>query len=247
MIGGNPYVVVAGHGFSEEEARLIIAGYALGRTERIQLKPIEGCEGLTDSDLDFPRWGYRTYDCILPSPGSTCEPIDYLVVSGLNGQIDVSAVAALQVACPLAFAELSKVSGDVGFWELDEDRLTAFPKERCREQHLWRAWCHMMTMPQLGVALTHKVLHHKRPKLFPLIDRQTVAALGKQAWLTIHGDLNQAQGEPFEELETWFADLVKDQKGCVPLSRLRLHDILLWCRIIPGQQDEAMRMGSRFL
>lgn len=246
-MGDNPYVVVAGYEFSQDEARSIIAGYALGRTEAIELKAVGTCKELEHRNFDYPRWGYRTYDCILSSPGSACEPVDYLVVSGLNGQIDVSAVAALQEACPLAFAELSRVDEDVYFWELDAHRLSAFPEERCPERHLWRAWCHMMTMPQLGVALTHKTLHHKRPRLFPLIDGQTVGSLGDHAWRTIHTDLNQEEGKPFEELETWFADLVRDQADCVPLSRLRLHDILLWCRIIPGQQDEAISKGKKFL
>jgi hypothetical protein len=166
----------------------------------------------------------------------------------LNGRLDVASTASLQTACSLAFAELAHIEDDVVFWELDNSRLATFPEESCAERHFWLAWCYLMTIPDVGVALTHKTLHHKRPWLYPLIDGQTLKACSDGfAWKTIHNDLNQEGGEPFAHLEGWFADLVAQREGCVPLSRLRLHDILLWCRIMPRQENEAADKGKSIL
>jgi hypothetical protein len=40
--------------------------------------------------------------------------------------------------------------------------------------HLWRCWTLLMGVTGIDVARAHKILHHKRPKLFPLIDNQTL-------------------------------------------------------------------------
>jgi hypothetical protein len=240
------YVSVAGHEFTEERAKSVIAGYALG-TRQTQFQRKRGCETITRAPIEVHRWGYKTYDCVLSSKGPDCEPVDYLVAGGLNGRIDVGAVAALQVAAPPALNELAKIEEEVTFWELREDRLIDIPGEECPERHLWLAWCHMITMPEIGVALTHKVLHHKRPRLFPLADGQTIKALGQgEAWQTIHRDLNR-NAEPFEQLESWFGHLVNNQDGLVGLSRLRLHDILLWCRMMPREEKEAVRLGEKLV
>jgi hypothetical protein len=57
-------------------------------------------------------------------------------------------------------------------------------------------------VPGAGIALTHKVLHHKRPSVFPLLDNKTSAALGGggDAWLQIHRDL-AATPDGWTELE----------------------------------------------
>ena len=91
-----------------------------------------------------------------------------------------------------------------------------------------------MNLPGLDVAIANKTLHHKRPWLFPMLDNLTLESLGGagKAWAVIHGDLTRHADE-FEELETWFAALAS-QKGGVQLTRLRIHDILLWGHVSPN-------------
>jgi hypothetical protein len=244
--GTASYVEVAGHGYQEDEAKQVIAGYALGTVDKTKIHQ-GACTTIPAADPHTPRWGYKTYDCIAPSGHPECEPVDYLVASGLNGRLDVASVAALQSSCPPAFRELSLIPDDVVFWELDGGLLNVFPTHECPERHLWLAWCHMITTPDIGVALTHKVLHHKRPRLFPLIDGQTAKPLGQgTAWKTIHDDL-KGDSAAFAALETWFSELVRWWSGCVALSRLRLHDILLWCAVMTEQRGEAVTAGKKFI
>jgi hypothetical protein len=68
-----------------------------------------------------------------------------------------------------------------------------------------------MSTPDVGRARTHKVLHHKRPALFPLLDRHTADVLrpagqplGWNAWQVIRADID-GSGVGFEELRAWFA------------------------------------------
>jgi len=87
---------------------------------------------------------------------------------------------------------------------------------------------------RVKIALAHKLLHHKRPHLFPLVDRRTHprlidAAKGRHDvgyWSVVHEEL-VGNRDTFETLERTFECLV-DGEADVSLTRLRLHDILLW-------------------
>jgi hypothetical protein len=109
-----------------------------------------------------------------------------------------------------------------------------------------RAWEECMRTPQVKVALTHKLLHHKRLELFPLIDGKTKPLLDVHAdditgmWGVVHRELT-ANSDQFSALEKAFAQLV-DEQGDVPLTRLRLHDILLWLKAT-GNWDYAVGRG----
>lgn len=109
---------------------------------------------------------------------------------------------------------------------------------------LHRAWYLIESVPGCGVTKTHKILHHAWPHLFPLIDRRTMTKLGENLWLTIHKDLSDYE-KAFCELEVWFA-MLAGSRGGVPLTRLRLHDILLWCRVV-GEEGRAVRMRADVL
>jgi hypothetical protein len=93
----------------------------------------------------------------------------------------------------------------------------------------------------LGVALTHKTLHHKRPRLAPLIDGKTVKRTG---WIGIYDDL-QCQVAEFADLEQWFGDLALRNSG-VGISRLRIHDVVLWCSVT-GEFERTERAGRKIL
>jgi len=91
----------------------------------------------------------------------------------------------------------------------------------------------MMSTPDVGRALTHKVLHRKRPALFPPVDRRTADVLrpagqphGWNAWQVIWADIDGSR-DGFEELRAWFGGLAATRGG-MPLDLPRLHDILVW-------------------
>jgi hypothetical protein len=113
------------------------------------------------------------------------------------------------------------------------------------------AWREMMRTPDIGVALTHKVLHHKYPALFPLLDTQTVSVLrhagertGLNAWQVIWADIDENRAE-LGQLRAWFAQQAAGRNGPA-VGLLRLHDILLWLRVL-GQWDTAAAEGRAFL
>lgn len=96
-----------------------------------------------------------------------------------------------------------------------------------------------MSLPGVDVAITHKILHHKRPDFFPLIDNQTLKILGSRAWLTIHDNLT-ANPTGWDQLERQIATLAHNRG--VALTRLRLHDILLWTSVT-GRDAIAQPLG----
>jgi Family of unknown function (DUF6308) len=100
----------------------------------------------------------------------------------------------------------------------------------------------MMATPGVGVALTHKVLHHKQPEIFPLLDNLTMEKLsgrhaGRSAWQQVHADIATSR-EEFENLSSEFAQLAAARAG-VALSLTRLYDILLWLMAKEGGEWEA--------
>ena len=96
------------------------------------------------------------------------------------------------------------------------------------------------------IALTHKLLHHERPDLFPLIDGKTGPRLAAHTdesaglWAVVHRELN-ANRHQFTALEATSAELVNGEDE-VPLTRLRLHDVLL-SLIATGYWDRAVARG----
>lgn len=106
------------------------------------------------------------------------------------------------------FDERPSASGTVSWW-------------------VWRAWALLIGLTGVDRAITHKLLHRKRPWLFPMLDSVTSAHLGGfRAWATIWEDLARHEQE-FAGLEDWFAALASAHDG-VRLTSLRIHDIMLW-------------------
>jgi hypothetical protein len=101
-----------------------------------------------------------------------------------------------------------------------------------------------MSLKWIKVATTHKVLHHKDPRHFPLIDNVTAKAYSKtEGWLGIHSEVG-GQKRAFVELERWFEDLAQEHGG-VALNRLRLHDILLWADLSASTTRTGMSNRER--
>jgi hypothetical protein len=226
-------VAVAGHSYEIPAVKTIVAGYAFDEVEFT----LEATPGVLEAvSLSRPRWAYRTYDCIPPGEGSEFSDLDLLVVDGLNAQLDAAQLGAMQ-AIRLQLGETiaaldeaeATMPGSTTFWLLDPEHVRTAPPSGTPGWWIWRAWALLMGTPGVGITVTHKVLHHKRPSVFPLIDRLTAPILGEtQIWASIHDELN-AKPDEWTELERWFAEEA-DARGTARLTRLRLHDIVAWTR-----------------
>ena len=195
------------------------------------------------------RWGYRTYDCIPAAVGRFANT-DLLIAGGLNGRPDVTVVGALQACLPDLNEALSHLDPDsVGeggsppFWELERDQI-ADPEPDTHGWWLSRAWWVLMRQRSIGPAITHKTLHHKRPRLWPLLDNPTLKRFDEMAWPAIHDQLTRQRDE-WSRLEDDFESLTKTHGG-VALTRLRLYDILLWLDTA-GELADARRKGRKVL
>jgi hypothetical protein len=104
----------------------------------------------------------------------------------------------------------------------------------------------LKTVHGVGWVIAHKIAHHKWPNQVPLIDSKTLQHLPPgENWRQIYMDLVQ-QSAQFMELEAWSAALVAKYSNCRSLTRLRIHDILLWLSAT-GQKAEAIKSGDSFL
>jgi len=180
--------------------------------------------------LTAARWAYRSYDCI-PADAGPLTDRDLLLAAGINGRVDSAAFLAMCAVAGEVSTALAGIPDDQAFWDLPSDSVGSnVPAVDAPAWPLWRAWWLMIGAPGVGVALTHKVLHHKRPALAPLLDNLTAKVLrsGDGAWSMIYTELNGHASE-WEDLEDWFAGQASARSG-VPLTRLRMHDIVLWCR-----------------
>ena len=72
----------------------------------------------------------------------------------------------------------------------DEDLIVPPTRTSSPAWPIWRAWSILMGIEGVDIARTHKILHHKRPKVFPLIDNETVTWLrgGESVWAAIHDE-----------------------------------------------------------
>lgn len=231
--------------FSMDDARAAVAGYAFG-TLVIATKLQEPSYGVPPTAKPRRRWAYASYDCIPASPGPELSDLDLLVASGLNSRLDVASVNSLLDVRDEVSEALREIPPGLRFWDLRREDIAADgepgPKKDSPAWHVHRAWWLLMSSLDLSVATTHKVLHHKLPGLVPLLDNKTLAALpARGAWRRIYDDVT-GQAVEFEHLEQEFAAMAA-QRNAPPLTRLRLHDILLWLHVT-GEDVDAIKAGK---
>lgn len=245
-----PEIQVATATYSLQEAKEVIAGYAFGAGTTPAWRQPSSAEKEYGSvprasGMAAPRWAYRSYDC-LPTPQEVTVQ-DLLAPAGLNGRLSVARVLGMSTVLPEFNETIKKIDDETTFWGLSREELVQ-PEHDSQGWSLSRCWWLLRGAagPSAWVT-TYKVLHHIRPRLFPLIDRSTGPALGDSWWRTIHRDL-QEQKRAFEDLEGWFEALAKRQPDPgKPLTRLRLHDILLWCDQTRGNRNAASSAGRDVL
>jgi hypothetical protein len=206
-----------------DTALTAVLGYARGRRSLRYRSPIER-EGRW---VQVPAFGYERFDR-RPVPDGPLGDDDVLVAEGLHGRLDPDGWSAVRRALddvqPQADAAVVRAAGRP-FWELPDDELSVLGEPGTVGAAL-RA---LGEPPRSHDRYVVAALHHRRPQLVPLVNRTTwlqavphlregdsgVAAV-------VHREL-RANAAAFAALEDTVTQLLGDR-----LTRLRLHDVLLW-------------------
>lgn len=238
---------LAGMSFDIETARATIAGYCFHEEDSDVTPPPRHDYGMSIGPLRTRRWGYLSYDC-QRGPGPPPDIVDIVapVLLNVTQGFGVRLVSDLLAIAPEVREVVEPIDrGGFRFWHLVPDEVApgGDPRSRPESLALHQAWYLIESIRGCDVAVTHKLLHHAWPHLFPLIDNRTIDKLGRNAaWVRILEDLHRHSGE-FDELELWFEELARGH-GEVSLTRLRLYDILLWCRVVEEEAEASEHGGD---
>jgi hypothetical protein len=206
-----------------DTARAAVLGYAHGRRPLHFRAP----NARTGRWVEIPAFGYERFDRRPRADGPLGEP-DILLAEGLHGRLDPDAWTATRSAlddvAPLFDAAVERAAGRP-IWELPDDEFSVLAEPGTVGAVLRELGRRTADAQPKHVAAA---LHHRRPDLFPLLVRTTRWQLlphlregdsGVEA--VIHRELS-ANSAAFDALERDLA-----AQG-VELTRLRLHDVLLW-------------------
>ena len=203
-----------------------VLGYARGQ------RPIH-FRSPTDSAgrwVEIPAFGYQRFDCRPRAEGPLGET-DILTAEELHGRLDETRWAAMKRVLddvqPFLDAAVERADGRP-FHELPDDEFSVLTEPGTVGSQLRHVWQHCEVTPDVSPKHVTAALHHRRPELFPLVVRTTRWHLlphlregdcGVEA--VIHRELH-TNADAFEALERTVAG------HDVELTRLRLHDVLLW-------------------
>jgi hypothetical protein len=205
-----------------EDAVAAVVGYARGRRPLWFRSPV-ATEGRWVHVLAF---GYERFDARPRVDGPLGDP-DVLIAEGLHGRLNreswTTVRAALDDAARLARAAVDRAAGRP-FWELPAEEFSVLA-EPGTVGALLRD---LGSLPGVPAGYVPAALHHRWPELFPLVSPST----RRQLWphlregdsgveAVVHREL-RAQARGFDALEAAIAG------HGLRLTRLRLHDVLLW-------------------
>lgn len=207
------------------DARAAVLGYARARRPLYYRAP----NARTGRWAEVPAFGHDRFDR-RPVPDAPLGEPDILTAEGLHGRLDRDAWTALAAALPavqaLADDVVARAAGRA-FWELPEDEFSVLA-EPGTVGALLRAVDDLCA--ERGISRPHvaAALHHRHPALFPVLHDATrwpllphVREGDSGVAAVIHRELRHA-ADAFAELE----EAVRADG--VVLTRLRLHDVLLW-------------------
>jgi hypothetical protein len=208
-----------------DTALAAVLGYARGRRPLRYRSPIER-EGRW---VRVPAFGYERFDRRPVPPGPLGDD-DVLVAEGLHGRLDPAGWAAVRRALddvqPRADAAVAHAAGRP-FWELPDDELSVLGEPGT----LGAVLRDLGEPPGPQDRYVVAALHHRRPELVPLVNRTTWLQMvphlregDSGVAAVVHREL-RANAPAFAALEAEAAPLLGPD---VPLTRLRLHDLLLW-------------------
>ena len=213
---------------SWDTALAAVLGYARGR-RALWFRSPGHPEGRW---VRVPAFGYERFDCRPRGTGALGDE-DVLVAEGLHGRLDPAGWAEVRSALDgvgsLADAVAVRADGRA-FWELPPGELSVLEEPGTVGAGLRAVGRHGPGRHRDHLGAT---LHHRRPDLVPLVSSTTRRHLlprveegdsGLEA--VVHREL-LANAEAFDALETVASGLLTATGG-IPLTRLRLHDVLVW-------------------
>ena len=199
-----------------------VLGYAHGRRP-LRFRSPSSPDGRW---VEIPAIGYERFD-IRPRDHGPLGEADILTAECLHGRLAPAAWSAMNAAlddvAPLADAATDRAAGRA-LWQLPDDEFSVLDEPGT-------VGAALRQVDELAAGRQKHVtaaLHHRRPDLFPLTVRTTRWQLlphvregdsGVEA--VVHREL-QANDEAFAALERAVGE--RD----VAMTRLRLHDVLLW-------------------
>ncbi len=209
-----------------DTALTAVLGYARGRRPLRFRSP-----GNPDGRwVRIPAFGYERFDR-QPATDDALGESDILVAEGLHGRLDPAAWAVMRSVLddvrPLADAATDRANGRP-LWELPDDEFSVLAEPGTVGAALRGIRSHCDEIPGIEHKHVAAALHHRRPSLFPLLNRTTRWQLlphvregdsGVEA--VIHREL-RANAAAFAALENALERLGHRS------TRLRLHDVLLW-------------------
>ncbi|MGY1683847.1 hypothetical protein [Geodermatophilus sp. SYSU D01176] len=211
-----------------DTALAAVLGYARGR-RALWFRSPSHPEGRW---VRVPAFGYERFDCRRPAAGPLGDD-DVLVAEGLHGRLDPAGWAAVRSALDEVGPPAERVAARADgrpFWELPPGELSVLEEPGTVGAGLRAVGRHGPGWHRQHVSAA---LHHRRPDLVPLLSRTTRRQLlphveegdsGVEA--VVHREL-LGNAEAFGALETAVSVLLAATGG-VPLTRLRLHDVLVW-------------------
>jgi hypothetical protein len=205
-----------------DTALAAVLGYAGGRRPLWFRSPV-AAEGRWVQVLAF---GYERFDARPRTDGPLGDP-DVLTAEGLHGRLDrdswTTVRAALDDAAPLARAAIDRAAGRP-FWELPAEEFSVLAEPGT----VGAVLRDLDTLPGVPAGYVPAALHHREPALFPLVSRST----RRQLWPHLHEGDSGVEAVVHRELRAQargFAALEAAVAGHgLRLTRLRLHDVLLW-------------------
>ncbi len=210
-----------------DTALAAVVGYARGRRP-IHFRAPNARAGRW---VEIPAFGYERFDRRPSSPAPLGEP-DILPAEGLHGRLDREHWAAmkgvLDDVAALAEAASDSAAGRP-FSELPDDEFSVLAEPGTVGEGLRHIWQHSEVTPGVEPAYVTAALHHRRPSLFPLLNRTTrwqllphVREGDSGVAAVVHREI-RTNRNTFGLLQERTAELLDGE-----LTVLRLHDVLLW-------------------
>ena len=228
-----------------ETALAAVLGYARGRRP-LRFRSPDHPEGRWFQVLAF---GFERFDRQRVAVGDPGDG-DVLVAEGLHGRLDPAGWAAVRRALddvrPLADAAVARAAGRE-FWTLPDGEFSLLDEPGTVGAALREIWTRCAEADGVRPEHVSAALHRRHPALLPHVSPTT----RRQLWphlregdsgveAVVHREL-QGNATALAALETTVAELLApadpsppgdatdpSAAGALPMTRLRLHDVLLW-------------------